>query len=176
VKAALVVLAILVVGAFVFVALFVRPYRIPSSSMEPTYHCAKPAPGCEGKTDDRFVVLKLGGFGRGDVVAFETPPLAAERCGSGGTFVKRVIGLPGDAVAERNGIVSVDGRRLREPYVVHRDSEPRRSWRVPSGSYFLLGDNRAESCDSRIFGPVPKGDVIGRIVFVYWPPGRVGFR
>jgi signal peptidase I len=175
-KILLILLAGLFIAAFVFVVVFVRPYRIPSSSMEPTYHCARPAPGCEGSADDRFLVLKLGGVGRGDVVAFKTPALAQERCGSGGTFVKRVIGLAGDTVAERNGVVSVDGQTLDEPYVGHRDSEPARRWRVPAGAYFLLGDNRPQSCDSRVFGAVPKRNVIGRIVFVYWPLGRLGFR
>jgi signal peptidase I len=175
-RAVLIVLASFFVAAFVFMVAFVRPYRIPSSSMEPTLHCARPAPGCEGSSDDRFLVLKLGGVGRGDVVAFKTPPVARERCGAGGTYVKRVIGLPGDTVAERNGVVSVDGQELDEPYVGHQDSAPARRWRVPAGSYFLLGDNRPQSCDSRVFGAVPKGDVIGRVVFVYWPLGRLGFR
>jgi signal peptidase I len=175
-KALGIVVVAAAVAAFLFVVLFVRPYRIPSSSMEPTYHCARPAPGCEGSADDRFLVLKLGGVGRGDVVAFKTPELARERCGAGGTYVKRVIGLPGDTVAERNGVVSVDGQPLDEPYVGHRDDTPARRWHVPAGSYFLLGDNRPQSCDSRVFGAVPRRNVIGRVVFVYWPPGRLGFR
>src|SRR3954454_4754816 len=175
-RAVLILLAGLFVAAFVFIVMFVRPYRIPSSSMEPTFHCARPAPGCEGASDDRFLVLKLGGVGRGDVVAFKTPALARERCGAGGTYVKRVIGLPGDTVAERNGVVSVDGEQLDEPYAGHQDSEPGRRWHVPRGSYSLPGDTRPQSCDSRVFGAVPKADVIGRVVFVYWPLGRLGFR
>jgi signal peptidase I len=161
----------------VFAVVFVRLYREPTSSMEPTLHCAKPGAGCRGTADDKFAVLKIGGWGRGDVVVFDTPPAAASRCRVAGKFVKRVIGLPGDTVRERNGRVSVDGRPLSEPYVAdgERDHETG-SWRVPAGSYFLLGDNRAQSCDSRVFGPVPKRDIVGRVFLVYWPPSRLGFR
>ena len=167
----------LVVAGLVFAIAFVRLFREPTSSMEPTLHCAKPGPGCLGGADDKFAVLKIGGWGRGDVVVFNTPPAAAARCQVAGKFVKRVIGLPGETVRERNGLVSVDGRRLSEPYlrVGARDHESG-TWRVPAGSYFLLGDNRAGSCDSRAFGPVPKRDIVGRVVLVYWPPSRLGFR
>ena len=167
----------LVVAVVVFAVAFVRLFREPTSSMEPTLHCATPGPGCLGGADDKFAVLKIGGWGRGDVVVFDTPPAAVERCQVAGKFVKRVIGLPGDTVRERNGVVSVDGRRLSEPYLAtgHRDHESG-SWRVPAGSYLLLGDNRAESCDSRTFGPVPKRDIVGRVFLVYWPPSRLGFR
>jgi signal peptidase I len=177
-KAFLILAGTLVVCALVFGFAFLRAYRMPSSSMEPTFHCALPALGCRAKTEDRFVVLKLGGVGRGDVVAFETPAAARERCGAGGTYVKRVIGLPGERVTEADGYLSIDGQRLDEPYIPAsgRDHEPKRTWRVPAGAYFLLGDNRAQSCDSRVFGAVPKSDVIGRVVFVYWPPSRLGFR
>ena len=166
-----------VAAAVVFAVLFVRLFREPSSSMEPTLHCARPGPGCLGRTDDRFAVLKIGGWGRGDVVVFDTPPAAAVRCGLAGKFVKRVIGLPGETVRERNGVVSVDGRRLSEPYVRAGDRDHESgSWHVSAGSYFVLGDNRAESCDSRAFGSVPKRDIVGRVFLVYWPPSRLGFR
>jgi signal peptidase I len=166
--------AALVVAAIVFVVLFVRVYREPSSSMEPALHCAKPGAGCLGGADDKFAVLKIGGWGRGDIVVFDTPPAAVARCRIAGKYVKRVIGLPGDTVRERNGVVSVDGRRLSERYA--RRDRSSGVWRVPAGSYFLLGDNRAESCDSRIFGAVPKRDIVGRVFLVYWPPSRLGFR
>ena len=167
----------LVVAVVVFAVAFVRLFREPTSSMEPTLHCAKPGPGCLGGADDKFAVLKIGGWGRGDVVVFDTPPAAVERCEVAGKFVKRVIGLPGDTVRERKGIVSVDGRQLSEPYVApgQRGGESG-TWHVPAGSYFLLGDNRAESCDSRAFGAVPKRDILGRVFLVYWPPSRLGFR
>jgi signal peptidase I len=168
---------VLVVAVIVFVVAFVRLYREPTSSMEPTLHCARPGLGCRGGADDKFAVLKIGGWGRGDIVVFDTPPAAVARCQVSGKFVKRVIGLPGDTVRERNGVVSVDGRRLSEPYVPTGNRDLQSGvWHVPTGSYFLLGDNRAESCDSRTFGPVPKRDIVGRVFLVYWPLGRLGFR
>jgi signal peptidase I len=171
-------IGLVVVAAIVFVFVAGHPYRIPSSSMEPTLHCAKPQPGCTAKHSDRFLVFKFLHWGRGDIVAFHTPELARERCGAGGTYVKRVIGLPGDRVAERNGVFYVDGRKLAEPYVspARRAHDPARSWRVPAGSYFLVGDNRAQSCDSRVFGPVSKGAIVGKLTLVYWPPSRISFR
>ena len=88
-----------------------------------------------------------------------------------------MISLPGDTVRERNGCRL--GRRAAALRAVvapgHRDHETG-SWHVQQGSYFLLGDNRAESCDSRAFGAVPKRNVVGRVVLVYWPPSRLGFR
>jgi signal peptidase I len=158
-----VAVGIVAAAAVVFVVVAVRPYRTPSASMEPTL-----------RVGDKFVIVKWVPWGRGDLVVFRSPGRAAERCGEAGTFVKRVIGLGGDRVVERRGVVSVDGARLSEPYV-RRDAESG-SWRVPKGSIFLLGDNRAESCDSRAFGAVPRGNVIGKLVLVYWPPKRLGFR
>ena len=160
------------------VAFFVaaHPYRIPASSMEPTFHCAKPNPGCEAAYEDRVIVLKFIAWGRGDIVAFK---VSAQQCGIAGTvaYIKRVIGLGGETVSERNGVVSIDGKVLAEPYIAagRRDHEPPHSWRVPQGSVFLVGDNRAESCDSRVFGAIPKHDVVGKVVFRYWPPDRIGF-
>jgi signal peptidase I len=172
----------------------VNPYRIPSSSMEPTLNCAKgPAfPGCLGNSSDRVlacrICLDFGPPSRGDIVVFNTPSEAALKCGEGGTFVKRVIGLPGDTIREDdNGFIDVksagskDFVRLKEPYV----SADRRladtahfgqTWKVPEGQYFMMGDNRASSCDSRSWGSVPRNKLIGTVFFVYWPPDRIGFR
>lgn len=155
-----------------------KTYRIPSSGMEPTLHCAPPGAGCEGDTDDRVFALRFHPFWtptRGDIIVFETPPAAQRRCGAGGTFVKRLIGLPGETVSERNGYVSINGRPLPEPYVErgHRDRGSG-SWHVPEGAYFVLGDNRASSCDSREFGSVPRRNVAGPVVASYWPPDRIG--
>jgi signal peptidase I len=160
----------------------VNPYRIPSSSMEPTLHCARPAPGCEARFSDRVLanrfIYHFRKPKRGEIIVFNTPPAAKLRCGAGGTFVKRLIGLPGETVSERDGIVYIDGRRLDEPYIApdRRDHEPPRSWHVPEGDYFFMGDNRSQSCDSRVWGPVPRGNLIGEVFFVYWPPNRIGFR
>jgi signal peptidase I len=173
--------AVLIV--FALKAWVVNPYRIPSSSMEPTLHCAKPAQGCESRFSDRVLanrfVYRFRDPKRGEIIVFKTPPEAAIRCGSGGTFVKRLIGLPGDRVSERDGYVYIDGARLDEPYLKadRRDSEPPRTWpRVAPDHYFFMGDNRRESCDSRSWGSVPRKNLIGEVFFVYWPPNRLGFR
>ena len=172
-----------VVIVFALKAWVVNPYRIPSSSMEPTLHCAKPAPGCEARYSDRVLanrfVYHFRNPKRGEIIVFQTPPEAKLRCGAGGTFVKRLIGLPGEVVSERDGYVYINGVRLDEPYIqpTRRDHEPPRSWtRIPAGYYFFMGDNRSQSCDSREWGPVPRGNLIGEVFAVYWPPNRIGFR
>jgi signal peptidase I len=172
-----------IVIVFALKAWVVNPYRIPSSSMEPTLHCAKHAPGCEATFSDRVLanrfIYRFRDPKRGEIIVFKTPPEAAVRCGEGGTFVKRLIGLPGDLVSERDGYVYIDGKRLDEPYIKadRRDHDPPRSWpRVAAGHYFFMGDNRASSCDSRSWGSVPRSNLIGEVFFVYWPPNRIGFR
>jgi len=170
----------LVVGVVVLVSLTSHTYRITVPAMEPTLRCAKPGPGCSGSSDDRILVPRFlfKNARRGDLIAFKTPPLARVRCGAGGIFVYRVVGLPGERIGERRGTIVLNGRPLREPYVerARRDNQTYAPRVVPAGTYFVLGDNRAQSCDSRIFGPVPKRNVIGRVVFTYWPPTRIGFR
>jgi signal peptidase I len=124
------------------------------------------------------VVYDFRSPARGDIVVFKAPPLAKTRCEEGGTFVKRIVGLPGERVSERNGFVYVDGHRLVEPYVdpSRRDHETRAWPRIPAHAYFVMGDNRANSCDSRDWGTVPRGSLIGPVVATYWPLGRFGFR
>jgi signal peptidase I len=172
----------------------VNPYRIPSSSMEPTLNCAKgPAfPGCLGNSSDRVlacrICLDFGPPSRGDIVVFNTPTEAALKCGEGGTFVKRVIGLPGDTVREDDsGFIWIRGPddskfvKLKEPYLTNdrRLADTQhfgQVWKVPEGQFFMMGDNRASSCDSRSWGSVPRDKLIGTVFFVYWPPDRIGFR
>ena len=147
-------------------------FRVPSSSMEPTFHCARPAPGCEAAQDDRVVVREpAGDIARGDVLAFRTPPQARISCGAGGIFLKRVIGLGGETVKEQNGIFSINGKPLDEPYINpnRRDHEPARTWHVPAGAYFLVGDNRELSCDSRAWGSAPAANIIGKVVQILRP-------
>jgi signal peptidase I len=157
----------------------VNPYRIPSSSMEPTLHCARPADGCEAGFSDRVLACRicylLGEPARGDIVVFHTPPLAAARCGAGGTYVKRLVGLPGELWEERGGYVFIDGRKLDEPYVrsARRDGDTIAPIRIPPGHYFMMGDNRSSSCDSRKWGTVERSSVIGKVVATYWPPSRL---
>jgi signal peptidase I len=149
--------------------------------MEPTLHCARPNQGCEANHMDRILVPRFNWFwtpGRGDIVVFHTPPAAQEQCGAGGIFVKRIIGLPGEELRERaGGRIYVEGQRLREPYI-RRDRRSadviRGTWHVPQGKYFMVGDNRGQSCDSRRWGSVPRDDIIGKVVLVYWPLGRIG--
>jgi signal peptidase I len=158
----------------------IHTYRVISASMEPTLRCVDNA-GCDGKDDDRVVTLRYLGFspGRGDLVAFHTPALARVRCGTGpGAAVKRIVGLPGDTWSERAGYVYIDGRRLDEPYVhaSQRDDATISPSRVPSGSYLVLGDNRTSSCDSRVWGTVPRKELIGKVVATYWPLDRMTIR
>jgi signal peptidase I len=167
----------------VFEAEVAKPYRIPSSSMEPTLHCAKPGAWCLGSSDDRVIANRLAyDFGkpkRGQIVVFKAPPATAE-CGdgAGGTFVKRLIGLPGDQVSERNGFIFIDGKPLNEPYVdpALRGHETGNWPRVAPNQYFFLGDDRAHSCDSRIWGTVKRSSLIGPALITYWPLTRVAWR
>ncbi len=183
---------ILTIGGAVLIVIalktwVVNPYRIPSSSMEPTLHCARPAPACEAAGgllhgSDRVLANRLiyhfRDPKRGEIIVFKTPPLARLRCGAGGTFVKRLIGLPGEHLSERDGYVYVNGKRLDEPYIHtdRRDHQAPRRWNVPKGEYFFMGDNRKESCDSRSWGAVPRSNLIGEVFFVYWPPNRISIR
>jgi signal peptidase I len=158
----------------------VNPYRIPSSSMETTLHCARPEVGCQARFSDRVLANRfLYHFRepkRGDIVVFETTDAVHEECLEGGTFVKRIIGLPGElVVVTGDGFVSIDGRRLDEPYVdpARRGGSPG-AWRVDEDSYFMMGDNRRQSCDSRRWGSLPRDRIIGEVFAIYWPPGRIG--
>jgi signal peptidase I len=161
----------------------IHTYAIPSSAMEPTLHCARPSSGCEAAHRDRLLGVSWGvSYARGDIVAFETPPAARARCGSGGTYIKRIVGLPGERIQIRlvdgADVVLVDGRTLDESYVEpgRRSSDPTKTYTVPQDGYFLLGDNRASSCDSRVFGSVGESSLKARIVATYWPLGRFSFR
>jgi signal peptidase I len=179
-----VVTIVVAVGAVLAIkAWVVNPYRIPSSSMEPTLHCAAPGAGCLAKFSDRVLanrfIYHFRSPHRGEIVVFKTPP-AAERCenGAGGeTFVKRIIGLPGDTIRERAGTIFVNGKRLSESYVQPAERDQRSGlWHVAASMYFMMGDNRASSCDSRDWGAVPRENLIGPVFAVYWPPQRIGFR
>jgi len=161
----------------------VNPYRIPSSSMEPTLHCARPATGCEAHFSDRVLanrfIYHFRDPKRGEIIVFKTPgPNPVCNDGHPGeTFVKRLIGLPGETVSEKDAYIFIDGHPLREPYVQpQRRDHMTGTWKVPLGDYFFMGDNRNQSCDSRTWGAVPRKNLIGEVFFVYWPPNRIGFK
>jgi signal peptidase I len=172
----------------------VKPYRIPSESMEPTLHVG-----------DRVLVNRLshrlGAEPRvGQIVVFH-PPSGADasppRCGADGdgeggrtpcsrptdsassqTFIKRVVGVAGDRIALRNGRLVRNGIAQREPYTQPCRAGPAchlpRAATVPKGHVYLLGDNRGASQDSRFWGPVPISSVLGEAMVIYWPPERAG--
>jgi signal peptidase I len=136
-------------------------FVIEGPSMEPTFHQWQ-----------RVLVNRLAyGFGdpqRGDVVVFNYP-LATDR-----DFIKRVIGLPGETVDIVSGVVLVNGQPLDEPYI----KEPPRHdghWVVGAEQYFVMGDNRNSSSDSRTWGALDRKFLIGRAVAVYWPPDKIGW-
>jgi signal peptidase I len=167
-------------AVIVFQAEVAKPYRIPSPSMEPTLHCAKPVRGCLSRLSDRVIanrlVYRFHNPRRGDIIVFKAPARVEAACSADGTFIKRIVGLPGEKLSMRNGFVLVNGVRLAEPYL-RRGYRGRESgdWSSIAGEgYFVLGDNRTMSCDSRRWGVVPRDNIIGRAEVTYWPPNRVG--
>jgi signal peptidase I len=127
---------------------------------------------------DRVLVNKhsyhLHPVHRGDIVVFKAPK--EERTAQIKDLVKRVIGLPGDTLEARDGHIYVNDRLLKEPYLPKgtvTDNLPRQV--IPAGSYFMMGDNRGESSDSRVFGPIKRSTIIGRAFIKMWPLTRLGF-
>src|SRR5215210_2900310 len=167
-------------------ALLVKPFRIPSESMVPTLEIGQRV------LVDR-VTFRYGDPERDDIVVFK-PPAGADNntCGttnydeqrqpcplptsqrSDTNFIKRVVGLPGDRLSVRAGRVYINGRRQNEPWIRPDAScdicELPEEIRIPTGMYFMMGDNRGESADSREWGPVPKRWMIGQAFMTYWPP------
>jgi signal peptidase I len=179
-----------IVGAVAIVlaikAYVVNPYRIPTPSMEPTLHCARSIgePSCQGRFSDRVLanrfIYRFRDPHRGEIVVFHAPAAARTLCtsGEGNVFVKRIVGLPGETLSERKGFIYVNGSKLSEPYIrpaIHAldTASDGRSWHVPARSYFMMGDNRNESCDSRTWGAVPRKNLIGKVFLTYWPPNRI---
>jgi signal peptidase I len=154
--------------------------------MEPTLHCAKPGLDCEAdggffSGSDRVLanrfIYHFTDPARKDIVVFHTPKRAQEQCGAGGTFVKRIIGLPGDTVTVLgDGTVRINGKTLDESGYIKKDRLGGESgtWKVPDGDIFVMGDNRRQSCDSRVWGALSKSDLIGKVSAIYWPPTRIG--
>jgi signal peptidase I len=186
-----VTVAIAVVLALLIQAFIVKPYRIPSPSMVPTL-----AVGQRVLTNRLFDHPSVG-----DIVVFH-PPKGADSptpvCGAGSeggghsqacdaptsaessqTFIKRVVGGPGDHISIQNGHVIRNGIREKDPYTEPCGSDPSCTFPktivIPPGDYFMMGDNRGASDDSRFWGPVPSQWIIGVAFFTYWPPDRIGF-
>ena len=150
------------VRAFAF-----QTFWIPTSSMVPTLGVY-----------DRILVQKAfftwHDVREGDIVVFSHPPL--DHCGGSqeGDLVKRVIALPGQTIYSSGNRIYINGRLLAEPYLPHDDplgpsiASSRHPFRVPSGEFYMLGDNRADSCDSRYWGPITGSSIIGKVVLTFW--------
>lgn len=167
--------AVAIAVALLIQAFLVKPYRIPSESMENTLLIG-----------DRVLVDRISWrFSdpeRGDIVVFANP------LGSGPVLIKRIIGLPGDVISLSDGHVYVNGRRLEESYVRRVSGEQvpteaftndlpwslEQPYTVPADSYFMMGDNRTDSGDSREFGPIKRSQLVGRAFARYWPLTRIG--
>ncbi len=166
--------AVAIAVALLIQAFLVKPYRIPSESMQDTLQIG-----------DRVLVDRISWRftepERGDVVVFH-PPF------EGPVLIKRIVGMPGDTLELREGRVLVNGQPLGEPYVrrigdIPVPTEPFGNglpwsldapYLVPPGNYFVMGDNRIDSGDSRDFGPVSRGQLVGSAFARYWPPARIG--
>jgi signal peptidase I len=186
----IVTVAVAIGIAFLIQAFVVKPYRIPSVSMVPTLHVGQ-----------RILVNRLSTHPSvGDVVVFH-PPAGADPanpvCGnadegmghatacdqptpqeSSQTFVKRVVGVAGDKIRIVNGKVFRNGKEETGSYIQSCTDSSQctfpKTFTVPPGDYFMMGDNRDESDDSRFWGPVPQQNIIGNAFFTYWPPDRIG--
>lgn len=141
-----------------------------NANMEPTIHCARPNRWCISSRNDLLLVEASGArsLHRGDIVEFKLPRTARSFCS--GLASERVIGLPGERVDDNKGSISINGRRLGEPYLPLRSVDPiAYSWRIPLDSYFVMGDQRLHACDSRLWGPLPRSRILGRVVEIIRP-------
>jgi signal peptidase I len=179
-REAVIVVLVAVVVAVLLRTFVVQTFFIPSGSMEPTL-----------QVGDRILVNKLSyhlhGVGRGDIVVFSRPP--NENCGGPevNDLVKRVVGLPGEIISVSGGHVYVNGRRLDESWLPSSEQGVTkagpsgtpysldRAYRVPAHDYFVMGDNRTDSCDSRFWGPINKSLIVGKVEMRVWPVSSIGF-
>ena len=150
----------------IFVILFIyQPVKVEGTSMMPSLI-----------DNERIFINKfiyrfgLGNIERGDLVVFWFPGDPSK------SYIKRVIGVPGDTVEVNDGTVYLNGKALEETYVadIYRDHQSIGTTKVPTDQYFVLGDHRSSSNDSRTWGFVPRGFIYGKAVFVYWPPEKMG--
>ncbi len=154
---------VLALVIFLLLQQVVRNFRIQGDSMWPTLETGQFV--LVERVTYRFSEPK-----RGDIVVFEYPRAPQE------DFVKRIIGLPGETVEIQNGSVFINGALLTEPYLHGQRTLNYRPIHVTLGpdEYFVMGDNRAASSDSRTWGPLPRRNIIGRAWLSYWPPSRWG--
>ena len=183
-----VIVAVALGVALAIQAVLVKPFRIPSESMVPTLEIGQRV------LVDR-VSPRFSDYERGDVVVFKPPKGADEGiCAvshpprqacprssseqSDTNFIKRIVGIPGDRLAIKRGHVYIDGKRQQEPYIAPDAtcdiSNLPTELTVPKGQYYMVGDNRGASLDSRKWGPVPEDNIVGRAFATYWPPNRWG--
>jgi signal peptidase I len=175
-ETAITILVVVLLGGLLRAFAF-QTFWIPTSSMVPTLGVY-----------DRILVQKAFFSWRdvreGDIVVFSHPPL--DHCGGPqeGDLVKRVIALPGQTIYSSGNRIYVNGRLLAEPYLPHPDplgppipgASRQHPYRVPPGEFYLLGDNRAGSCDSRYWGPIKGSSIIGKVVLVWWHNTHPDFR
>lgn len=160
------VVAILVAVALSFVirTFAFQTFFVPSGSMMPTLY-----------KGNRILVDKLsvdfGTINIGDIVVFKAPPDVATDCGDDvADLVKRVIGVPGDHLSSKGNVIYVNGKVLHQRWSHFDDlGTPIGNVTVPAGQYFMMGDNHDNSCDSRIWGTVPRSDIIGKVILKFWP-------
>ncbi|MHB1535284.1 MAG: signal peptidase I [Acidimicrobiales bacterium] len=163
-------IAVAVIVAFLLRTFVISAFYIPSGSMIPTLDIG-----------DRILVDRLspdmGGIHMGDIMVFHRTKQTL--CGSAAEtyLVKRVIGLPGDRVSSQGNNVLVNGKVLSQPWLPAYDplGRPITTQVVPPHEYFMLGDNRSESCDSRYWGDVPRSNMVGRVILLFWPLSRLRF-
>ena len=150
--------------AMLIILFLYRPVRVEGTSMMPSLYDQ------ERLFINQFSYKFGGDIHRGDTVVFWFPGDTTK------SYIKRVIGIPGDTVAIKSGTVILNGRSLAEPYVPedYRDKMSLPLQTVPPNSYFVLGDHRISSSDSRMWGDVPRSYIYGKAVFVFWPMERAG--
>lgn len=145
-----------------------EPRLIPSESMYPTLH-----------TGDRLVVEKVSYRFHppktGDIVVFQSPPELQRRgYDKNLAFIKRIIGMPGEIISVDNGIVYLNGQPLKEDYIAEPPNQPFPPVKIPADQFFVMGDNRNDSNDSRYWGFLPRQNLIGHATFRFWPLDRIG--
>ena len=164
----LILITIALVLAFFIRTFIAEPRYIPSDSMLPTLETGDRL--VNEKISYRFTSPKFG-----DIVVFQPPPeLQSRGYSQDQAFIKRIIGTPGDTVKIDDGKVYLNGNILQEDYIKEPPLQAFQLVRVPQNQYFMMGDNRNDSNDSRYWGFLPKKNMIGKAIFRFWPPGRIG--